>query len=50
MTYQNNLTYRESFGFSNPPKGTMLNIKYCEGLKFYIVWDHCPDGENIIEG
>ena len=25
-------------------------IKYAEGMKFYIWWPWCPDGEDIIEG
>jgi hypothetical protein len=46
----NNLTYRECFGFENPPTGTKLNINHHEGIGFYIVWNECPDNENIIEG
>lgn len=46
----NNMTYRECFGFENPSHGTKLNINYSEGIGFFIVWNDCPDGENIIEG
>lgn len=46
----NNMTYRECFGFENPPKGTKLDIDHAEGIGFFIVWNDCPDNENIIEG
>jgi hypothetical protein len=46
----NNMTYRECFGFKNPPKGTKLDIDHSEGIGFFIVWNDCPDDENIIEG
>lgn len=43
-------SYREYFGYENPPSGTPVVIKYAEGLRFYIWWPACPDGEDIIEG
>lgn len=44
------MTYRECFGLENPPKGTVLKIKFAEGLKWYLLWEDCTDPENIIEG
>lgn len=43
-------TYRQSFDLDNPAPGTKVQIKYLEGLKWYILWVECPDGENIIQG
>ena len=43
-------SYREFFGYQNPPGGTEIVIKYAEGIKFSIGWPNCPDGEVIIEG
>jgi len=43
-------SYREYFGYTNPPAGTHVVIKHAAGLKFYIWWPTCPDGEDIIEG
>lgn len=42
-------TYRECFGFENPPKGEKLKLKYAEGVNYYLLWVGCPDMENIIE-
>ena len=41
-------SYREKFGKSLPPAGTHVQIKYLEGVQFYIVWILCPDGEDIL--
>jgi hypothetical protein len=47
---KNEMTYRECFGFENPPIGTKISIEHSEGIGFFIVWNDCPDYENIIEG
>ena len=44
------LSYRQSFGLENPPPGTKVSINFLEGCNYSIIWDDCPDGENIIEG
>lgn len=43
------ITYRNKLGFSNPPDNTIVEIKFMEGLKFYILIDNCIDNENILE-
>lgn len=43
-------TYREEFGLQNPPPGTQLEISFMEGIQFYLIWNECPDDENIIQG
>jgi len=40
-------SYREMFGFSLP-KTADVSIKYMEGVKWYIHWPKCPDGEDIL--
>ena len=42
-------TYRECFGFKNPPKSEKLKLKYAEGVNYYLLWVGCSDMENIIE-
>ncbi len=42
-------SYRESFGLENPPAGTSVSIDYMAGCQFSIIWDDCPDPENVIE-
>ena len=44
------VSYRQRFGLDNPPKGTVLNLKYMEGLSWYLHWVKCPDGEDIVQG
>lgn len=46
----NGMTYRQCFGCVNPPAGTLLSLDFADGIGFFIMWDDCPDGENIIEG
>jgi hypothetical protein len=41
-------TYRECFGFELPPKGTELELKYMDGLGWYLLWKLCPDIENMV--
>ena len=44
-------SYREYFGLLNPPEGTVLRLKYMKGVKWYLLWEDCPeDGEDIVEG
>lgn len=43
-------SYRQKKGFDNPPPGTILRVKYMEGVKWYLLWEECPDGESIVEG
>ncbi|MDX1902552.1 MAG: hypothetical protein SFU27_00215 [Thermonemataceae bacterium] len=45
-----NVSYRQRFGLDNPPKGTLLKLKYMEGLKWYLHWESCQDGEDIVQG
>lgn len=44
------VSYRQRFGLDNPPKGTVLKLKYMEGINWYLNWVECPDGEDIIQG
>jgi hypothetical protein len=44
------VSYRQRFGLDNPPKDTVLNLKYMEGLKWYLCWAECPDCQNIVQG
>jgi len=44
------VSYRQRFGLDNPPKGTILRLKYMAGLKWYLHWEDCPDGEDIVQG
>ena len=44
------ISYRQSFGLNNPPKGTNLKLEFMEGLKWYLFWPNCTDEEDIIEG
>lgn len=45
-----NTSYRQKLGYQNPPKGTELQVKYMEGLKWYLHWNNCTDGEDIVQG
>lgn len=45
-----NVSYRQWFGFENPPAKTKLKIDFSEGLGFFVIWKNCPDYANIIEG
>ena len=42
-------SYRQSFGLDNPPKNSLVKIKFLEGLKYFVVWLDCPDLENVVE-
>lgn len=44
------VSYRQRFGLDNPPKGTVLKLKYMEGINWYLHWAECPDGEDIVQG
>ncbi len=44
------VSYRQRFGLDNPPKGTVLKLKYMEGINWYLHWVECPDGEDIVQG
>jgi hypothetical protein len=44
------VSYRQRFGLDNPPKGTVLKLKYMQGLSWYLHWEECTDGEDIIQG
>ena len=44
------VSYRQRFGKDNPPQGTVLKLKYLEGINWYLHWAECPDGEDIIQG
>lgn len=43
-------SYRESFHLPLPGEGTKVQIKFMEGLNFYIHWPQCPDREDILYG
>lgn len=43
------VSYRQQFGLDKPPKGTILSLKYMEGLKWYLHWENCQDGEDIVQ-
>jgi len=43
-------TYRSKFGLPDPPEGTFLKLKFMEGIKYYLLWEDCPDNENIVAG
>jgi hypothetical protein len=44
------VSYRQRLGLNNPPKGTVLKLKYMEGLRWYLHWEECTDGEDIVQG
>lgn len=44
------ITYRECFNYKNPSKGERVEIKYMQGIGFYIFYPNCPDSFDIIEG
>jgi hypothetical protein len=44
------VSYRQRFGLDNPPKGTVLKLKYMEGINWYLHWVECLDGEDIVQG
>lgn len=44
------ISYRQKMGLDNPSAGTDLNLRYMEGLKWYLHWGKCPDKENIVQG
>jgi len=44
------VSYRQRFGLDNPPKGTVLKLKYMEGISWYLHWVECSDGEDIVQG
>lgn len=43
-------SYRESFHLPLPGEGTRVQIKFLEGLLYYIHWPQCPDREDILYG
>jgi hypothetical protein len=47
---QEKQSYRESFGLSLPPSGTKVSMDWMAGMDFNIIWDDCPDGENVLYG
>lgn len=44
------VSYRQRFGLNNPPEGTVLKLKYLEGVNWFLCWVECPDNEDIIQG
>lgn len=42
--------YRETFGLPLPPPGTRLSLRSCPGMQYYLLWEDCPDDENIVAG
>jgi len=44
-------TFRNFHGFENPPAGTMLKLEYIGSfVKWSLIWENCPDLENLIQG
>jgi hypothetical protein len=44
------VSYRQQLGLDNPPKKTLLKLKYMEGVRWYLHWEDCQDGEDIVQG
>lgn len=40
--------YREHFGLEPAPSGSFVEIRYMGGAGWYIWWEACPDGEDIL--
>lgn len=50
VCHKSETSYRQMFGLDNPPAGTRLKLKYMDGIDWYLLWEDCPDDENIVQG
>jgi hypothetical protein len=42
------MNYRTRFGLQDPEPNKHVRIAFMQGLDWYLVWENCPDNENIL--